>query len=262
MAELLRNEELEQGDPQGSVPTAPGSLAANSPGDEQCGAVAAEAALYAELDVLRAEKEALAQKNRNEAKRFASAEASWTRERKLAEARVLKAQIAAAEARQELHRKKREQGSAVAEHASGANANAADTDTIKSSAAAALASEARLMATAAIARDMAGHFREALLSVANVVATASGHLVAANSSAGVALKCATPTDFIDLLHRYTDENLSLVEELSRPDSEASREVAALFMRTETGEPDDVLQAASVGRVAPRPPMVEATVATS
>ena len=155
----------------------------------------------------------------------------------MAEARVLKAQIAAAEARQELERKKREQESAAAEHASGTDANTIGVDTVKSYAAAAQCCEARLLASAAIARDVARHFREALLSVVNALAQSSRGIVAAgngsstSASPGMVLKSM---EFVDLLQRYTDENLAVVEELSRPDSEASHEIVAL-MRAETGE---------------------------
>ena len=239
--------------------------ASNYPGNNESTAVA-EAALSAQVDALRAKNEALIQENRDQASRFAAAEALWAKERKLREALALKAQIAAAEARRELKRKTREDSSAVAENVrpGGVDSNVNNGDTISARATAAQDCEARLLATAAIARDAASRFRISLLSIVDALVPSTTDRAAANStswtdrhggsvsasSCGVASNVASAAaNFIDLLQRYTEESLGLVEELARPDSEASREIAALA-RAETISANGAMSTASGEQVVP------------
>ena len=247
----------------GAGPAVPS--ATSSPGSNASRA-AAEAALSAQLDALRANNEALTLENQDQASRFAAAEASWVKERKLREALVLKAQIVAAEARRELERKKREDSSAAAENVrpSGVDSNVNDGDTVSAHATAAQDCEARLLATTAIARDAASRFRVSLLSIVDALVPSTTVPAAANSTTWAhrhaesvgATPCEVATNgasaaanFIDLLQRYSEESLGLVEELARPDSEASREVVALA-RAKTAAANDAMSTASAGQVVP------------
>jgi hypothetical protein len=261
------------------------------------------AALQTELGSLRTENETLRRQNRMHADQLAAVEAANVKEHRTAEARTLKAQIEAKEAKREL-KVERAKAAAVrlaadtpsgaltaaptAEAASTAaaaaptalaaaamgpsdpNSSATPRDGVSSATAAAATTaardraaatardcEARLVATAEISRDMATYFKRALLAV--IEQMAPPHTITAkettkrtswgrseidaaamdSNSLNVPDVVGGNTDgggggargqsrIVDLLEQYASESLEVVDELTRADSDASKEVAEIM----------------------------------